>query len=607
MHFLKSHRSTLLTLFSVLAAAFAAPYLVPGDPDAQVFRNGVLPALLLLAAAYPVHAAFEKHPARALKYGLFLGLVFTFFLGVGSELMFYDQLLPGMGSLIRRFAVPCMATPLVGALFSHLFALPRRAPGASRRQLPYLFYFLVFALSYGATLLAFFPGIINYDFEGEIVQYLTGEYLASHPIFHTVLTGVLYRLGTLVFGSATGGAATYSVFQLLCLSAMFAWCCCFLQKRVPLWATLLLTAAMAILPYNGVLAISTIKDTLFTGLCAMLCLTLWEIAEAPEAFLSRKRNLARLFGICLTMSLLRHNAVFATLPALLVVILLCRNGRKKAVAACAVTLLFCLAAPRCLQYATHAKALLSSELMSVPCQQLMRTASRATDLTEEEYDEISAWFSDAIHRYRPSYADPAKGGNFDLERYNEHPEAYWSMYLKYAKRYPRIYVEAFLANCMGIWYPDDTTHAHTMDSEEWDFVYLKTGNIVPEIVGEVNAHSYLPAYRTWIYNSMHHSRHENVPLYAQLFKPSTYVYLMLALTLLLSLLSGCMSDDLQALADAVGDTAAMMEQLSGEAATWGIIFSLLFSACILVRYSYPFMTCAPMFLLLVLFSDRRAA
>ena len=151
----------------------------------------------------------------------------------------------------------------------------------------------------------------------------------------------------------------------------------------------------------------------------------------------------------------------------------------------------------------------------------MRTASRATDLTEGEYDEISAWFSDAIHRYRPSYADPAKGGNFDLERYNEHPEAYWSMYLKYAKRYPRIYVEAFLANCMGIWYPDDTTHAHTMDSEEWDFVYLKTGNIVPEIVGEVNAHSYLPAYRTWIYNSMHHSRHENVPLYAQLFKPST--------------------------------------------------------------------------------------
>ena len=126
MHFLKSHRSTLLTLFSVLAAAFAAPYLVPGDPDAQVFRNGVLPALLLLAAAYPVHAAFEKHPARALKYGLFLGLVFTFFLGVGSELMFYDQLLPGMGSLIRRIAWRFQAPAPLSVLFSGFCPVLRR-------------------------------------------------------------------------------------------------------------------------------------------------------------------------------------------------------------------------------------------------------------------------------------------------------------------------------------------------------------------------------------------------------------------------------------------------------------------------------------------------
>lgn len=114
-------------------------------------------ALLLLAAAYPVHAAFEKHPARALKYGLFLGLVFTFFLGVGSELMFYDQLLPGMGSLIRPLHRSLHGNSARRRAVFHLFALPRRAPGASRRQLPYLFYFLVFALSYGATLLCLLP------------------------------------------------------------------------------------------------------------------------------------------------------------------------------------------------------------------------------------------------------------------------------------------------------------------------------------------------------------------------------------------------------------------------------------------------------------------
>ena len=66
---LKQRRSALLTLVSVLAAAYAAPYLVPDSPDSLVFRDGILPALLLLTAAYPARAAFEKHPARALKYG----------------------------------------------------------------------------------------------------------------------------------------------------------------------------------------------------------------------------------------------------------------------------------------------------------------------------------------------------------------------------------------------------------------------------------------------------------------------------------------------------------------------------------------------------------
>lgn len=578
--------STPLTLVFTLAAAYAAPYLVPGDPDALVFRNGIFPAILLLAAAYPVYSALNKHALRDLMYGSFFALIFSFFLGLGSELMFYDGLLPGMGSMLRRFAVPCMVTPFLGALFSYVFAHPVCHQGASSKQLPYLFYFLVFSLSYGATLLAFFPGIINYDFEGEIVQYMTGEYLASHPIFHSMLTGVLYQLGTALFGSATGGAAMYSLFQLISLAAMFAWCCWFIQKRVPLWSVLLLTAAMAFLPYNGVLAISTIKDALFTGLCAMLCMTLWEIAENHNVFFSSRKKLLRLFIISLLMCLLRHNAVFAVIPAVIAIIALCRGIRKKALLVCAVTLLFCFATPRCLQSITHAKEILSSELMSVPCQQLMRTAARATDLTEEEYKEISVWFSDAIHRYRPSYADPAKGGNFDLPRYTEHPEEYWSMYLKYAKRYPRIYIEAFFANCMGIWYPDDTTHAHTMDSEEWDFVYLKTGNIVPEMVGEVNARSFLPAYRNWIRNSTHHSNHEDVPMYAQLFKPGTYVYLLLLLTMLLFHRR---------------ERRIVLCTLP----VWGIIFSLLFSACILIRYAYPIMTCVPMFLLLIIFSDHQ--
>ncbi|MFR5796409.1 MAG: hypothetical protein ACLUI3_13280 [Christensenellales bacterium] len=219
--------------------------------------------------------------------------------------------------------------------------------------------------------------------------------------------------------------------------------------------------------------------------------------------------------------------------------------------------------------------------MSVPCQQLThcRAGGRADGGGN---DEIAAWFSarsTAIARATPTRPRAA----ISIGALHGASRGILVAGKKYANA-TRASISRRFWNCMGIWYPDDTTHAHTMDTEEWDNVYLKTGNIVPEMVGEVTAHSYLPAYRTWIYNSTHHSRHENVPLYSQLFKPSTYVYLLLALTLLL---------------------LYRREKKFALCTLPGIIFSLLFSACILIRYSYPFMICVLMLALLILFSNRR--
>ena len=61
--------SVLAAIAAALLAAFAAPYLIPADPDSAVFRSGMLSALLLLAAAFPVRTALERHSMRSLLYG----------------------------------------------------------------------------------------------------------------------------------------------------------------------------------------------------------------------------------------------------------------------------------------------------------------------------------------------------------------------------------------------------------------------------------------------------------------------------------------------------------------------------------------------------------
>lgn len=576
--------AALLAALAALMAAFAAPYLLPADPDSAVFRSGALGALLLLAAYRPVHHALAHRSLRQLAYGCVFGFIFALCLGVGSELAYYDQLLPGLGSLLRRAAVPMMITPLFGALASYVFSFSpaEQEKAKAKKPIPYIAFFLLFALCYGAVMLAFYPGVVSYDFEHEIRQYQSGVFEAAHPVFHTLFLGALYQLGETLFGSMTAGAAAYSVVQLLLLAAMYAWACTFVQRRLPLPLTLLLTACFAFLPFHGVMAISTAKDPLFAGLCVILCLLLWEIAENPDAFLASRFKPIRFTLCCLLLALLRRNGVFAFLPACIALTALCRRQAKRTLPVLTFTLALCFLAPNGLDALVGAQSAPSSEMMSVPCQQLMRTAARA-DLPEEEYAEISAWFSDAIHRYRPHCADPAKGGNFDFARYQEDPSAFWKMYIRYAKKYPRIYIEAFLENCAGLWNPDDISHATALAGEDYDFVYLITDYMYEEGRYDIHPHSLLTGLRSLIYDFTHHNAGQDTLFLSQLFCPATYTFLMLLGAMALS----CKRR---------GKFALCMLPL------WGIFLSLLFSAGIFIRYAYPIMAATPLLFALALYA-----
>lgn len=578
--------AVLLTVLAALAAVIAAPYLIPENPDSAVFRSGAFGMLLAAGCAFPVHRALKQHSLRQLIYGCVFSLMLTVCMAIGNELRFYDQLLPGMGSMLRRFTVPVLAAPLLGCLVSYIFALAPAGSGKKQLHVPWAAYFLLFALSYTLVLLAFYPGVIAYDFEHEFMQYTTGEYQAAHPVFHTLFLGMIYELGHAVFGSLTAGAALYSAVQLTLLAAMYAYACVFLQRRIhcPL-VMACISALFALMPFHGVLAISTAKDPLFTGLCVLLCLWLWETAEDPDAFFASRLRILRMGVCCLLMALIRHNGVFAYVPACLCVLLLCHSRRARAALICAAMIAGAVVLPKGLEALMQARKTPSSEMMSIPCQQLLRTAARA-DLPEQERTEIGAWFSQAMHRYNPHCADAAKGGNFDFARYQADPGAYWRMYLHYAKAQPRVYIEAFLENCAALWNPDDTSHTESLAGEEYDPVYLLTTYYYGDRF-DIQPRSLLPKLRSVIYDSTHHAKHHDTLLLAQLFCPATYSFLLLLTTMLL-------------LYRREKHLALCTLPL------WGIFISLLFSAGIFIRYAYPLMTATPLLFALTVFAKRKA-
>lgn len=582
--FLKKY-SALCSALSLLLAIAAAPYLIPSNPDSMIFRSGMMGMLLISMCFIPHKHALDRHEPRALAYGAVFAFIFSVCLSLGSELRIYSQLLPGLGSMIRRLAVPCMSTPLFAGLFSYLFFPSSGDNALSGKVIRFPVFFIVFACCYGATLLALYPGVISYDFQHEIKQFSEGIFEASHPVFHTLFLGSLFKLGEWLFGSMTSGAAVYNAVQLLLLSAMLAWACMFVQQRIShRWIVLLLAAGFAFLPMHGVLAVSTAKDPLFAGLCTLLCLQLWEIAESPQAFLNSKWRILRFTLTCLFSALLRHNGVFAYVPACIAVFLLTRH--KKAAVIILFTLLLTFGIPKGLETAVNASKTPSSEMMSIPCQQLMRTAHLG-NLPENEFKQIERWFPGATHTYRANCADPAKGGNFNFYRYQNDPMDFWTTYAKYAIKYPRIYVEAFLENCIGLWYPDDISHAHTLSNEEWTYIYLNTTYPFAPDTYPIEPECKFPALQKILYASTHYSDHQKYPFLAQLFCPATYSFLLLLTTLVLfyrkeKRLALC--------------TLPM----------WGIFISLLFSAGIFIRYAYPLMTCVPLLFVLAYFAHRKA-
>ena len=218
--------------------------------------------------------------------------------------------------------------------------------------------------------------------------------------------------------------------------------------------------------------------------------------------------------------------------------------------------------------------------MSIPCQQLMRTAAKA-DLSEEEYEEIAVWYSGAIHRYRENCADPAKGGNFDYARFKKEPVDFLRLYVRHLIRHPRIYAEAFLENSIGLWYPGDTSHAHTLSSEEGVYIYLNTRYPFTPERYPIEPKCLFPALENLLYQTMHFSKHENIPVLAQLYCPATYTFALLLASLL---------------AFYKKRRRLVLPLLP----MWGLTLSIFFAAGVFVRYTYPMMAAVPMLVALVL-------
>ena len=582
MSFIRKHAS-LLALLAALAGLVAAPYLVPEDPDSAIFRSGVFGTLLLSACYFPLQQAFSKANRRTLICAAGFGLLLGGALSLGAELRFYDGLLPGAGSMLRRLAVPVLVTPLFGGLAARCMLMQHSSAEHHTLRLPMWGYMLILLICWLPLLIAFYPGMLNYDLNTEYRQWFYGEWDDRHPLLYIVLCYGVYTLGRLI-DQPELALLVVTVIRMSTFAAALAYSCVFVQRRnAPRWALILLTALYSLLPIFSVMSVSAAKDTPFAAALLVLSLLCWDMIEDPKAFFSSKRRCAAFLLMVVFTYHMRKNGV-AALIMLPLMILMVRGFRKKAACLCVISLAVTLLINSIIYAVFQPFDQPSFQTYSIPAQQLVR-AYNIGDMTEEEKEELRSWYTDEDWGLRlyPYLADAAKG-YLNQEKLKENGKDFLDLWARVGNKNKRVYAEAFLMLNIGSWYPDDLTHSRIYrDTSGLLKGYLQTDEYDFREYG-VEIQYPLPELSNFVNKICRLNEYQKYPIITVLFCTATPLWVILFSCALLI----------------ARRQKRFLPAAAGMLCIW---ISYLFGPCTLARYMLPLFCLAPVMLMLSLMQN----
>ncbi|MDO4294038.1 MAG: DUF6020 family protein [Eubacteriales bacterium] len=346
-------------------------------------------------------------------------------------------------------------------------ALARLRPAAaasplSRRQKCLVFFGLLACWLF--WFLYNYPGVLTPDSISQFSQ-ATGRipFSSHHSVVHTLLFSLFYHAGLWLTGSVNAGIACYTIFQMLTLAAVETACISLMARAgARRWMTALAFCFWGLIPYNGIYAVTMWKDVLFSAAVLayvlLLFLLLRGLSSSAKAPLSQ--SLPHLVGLLLSgwlVCTLRSNGLYVFIFTLPFVLIAFRRRWKHMLPLQLTILLLAWLAKGPVPDAFGVERPAFTESLSIPLQQVARVVTEGRALTAGQEELINGVVDVSLipDYYNPSLSDPIKA----LVLYNnadaitQDPAAYASLWLRLGLSYPRDYLEAFIDQTKGYWFP----------------------------------------------------------------------------------------------------------------------------------------------------------
>lgn len=517
------------------AGTLCFPQVLNLKENALGFTNSIFAVFVWLLCLYAVNWTLHTINLKDKRGWLIAGILSFFF----TAAMLFGVRLDSAGNVdfkdfrlwISLPVLTCLFAILVRKFWNFLGGMEERKlrlanhikiPELPKKAVRYrdVFSFLFLLVCWLPVLLAVYPGFFVYDAQEEWLQVASRNFTTHHPLLHVLLLGGIICAVHKVTDSYNLGIACYMVVQMVIVSGGFTYLLHFLRKKkVSRGLRVLSLFYFAFFPVVVMFTLCSAKDALFTAALLMLLLSLLDLGSSGSAFFTSNKKMAFFVLSAVFMMLFRKNGVYAFAVMAPVLLFYHKPDRKKTAALLLIAFGAYFAADTGLTLALHAENGENQEILTVPIQQLARTYKFNREAFEPE--DLAALHEilpeEALALYNPKLSDPVKV-HFKNEAYAKNKLRYARLWLRIGLKKPLSYINAWLMNSYGFWYPDTVINVYSGNTV-FTFTYEDSSYFGYEVEEPGVRDSKIPwldeAYRKLALEISQ----EKIPIYSMLYSP----------------------------------------------------------------------------------------
>ncbi len=334
---------------------------------------------------------------------------------------------------------------------------------------------LLFLLAWLPYFLRYFPAVMTpdsyYSIEN-VSNFILSDY---HTFGHTWFFGAFFLLGKLLFGNLNLAVGFYIVIQMIINAIVFTFVVRFLYvknvNKILKWVIILF---MLLSPLYAIYSVTLWRDILFGCSFILLMLSLYDYVD--NNYKLSKFNVSMYLVATLIILFFRNNGIYVFILLVPCLVLFSKYNKKiLAISNIIIIVLYFVIKGPVFDYFSIAKST-SSEAYSIPLQQISRVVVSGLEIDAKDYKYLNTVIDmkKISKEYSPTISDPVKR-LVDNKNLNKSKSKFFKVWFKLFLRHPRTYIEAYLCQTLGYWYPD--------------VVYWASGGESKSIFKDINVYS----------------------------------------------------------------------------------------------------------------------